>query len=271
MARKEPDRTHTHSTSKPGDRNEQPPHHQNRHGRTGGGSHRIRARACAGDSNDDEHDAAIELACEAEDLLANYQRKAPNTTITKAIRSILAYNWNDERRDYLTQAEGGDRHIFGDLAMVARWLDIASAPASWSAPKELRSRLVDGYDSDEIATVLGQISDASGVFIVCLWDYYDAYGYGGSSDFRVLSPHGQLYHLDGDLSAWLTEAPDDAPAHPGRPASWIGGIDIDITDVAGGDGRHNLARENRLTRDGGTSPTSRAALGTTSHAELLDQ
>ncbi|WP_280470680.1 hypothetical protein [Nocardia farcinica] len=208
--------------------------------------------ACEGDSNDAEHDAAVELAREAEDLL----RKAPNAPVTAAIRSVLAYNWHDERRDYLAQAEGRDRHIFRDLATVARWLDIASAPTCWSAPAELRSRLDDGYDSDLITAVLGQISDASGVAVVCLWDYYDEFGYGGDSDFRILSPHGQLYHLNGDLADWLTETHDHAPAHPGSPASWIGGIDTDAISVAEGDGRNNFALENRLTRGHATSPTA---------------
>ncbi|MBC7303183.1 hypothetical protein [Nocardia salmonicida] len=227
-------------------------------------------RACTDGLGDDEHAAAVELAREAEGLLASYQRKVPDTTVANALRSVLSYNWNDERRDYLEQAEGRDRHIFGDLSAVARWLDIASAPTTCSAPAELRSRLVDGYDSDQITSVLGQISAASGLAVVCLWNYVDNFGFGGDSDFRILSPHGQLYYLDGDLSDWLTDTPDHAPAHPGSPASWIGGIDTDAIDIAGGDGRHSLARENRLNRSDDTSPTPRGTAAP-SRAERLDQ
>jgi hypothetical protein len=109
---------------------------------------------------------------------------------------------------------------------------------------ELRGAMQDGYTSEDVNRILGQISDESGIQLVCVWDYYDGCT-GGNSDFYI-DPEdgGPLRHLAGDLWRWLNEDPDgpDSPQDLGNPATWIGGVsDHHPDNLAWDDGFHNLA------------------------------
>ncbi|MEU6191333.1 hypothetical protein [Nocardia sp. NPDC047038] len=145
-----------------------------------------------------------------------------------------------------------DPRLETPLTVLARAHAIATAPAWCALPEHLRASMSDGYDSDAVNNILGQITDATGVRVVCVWDVYDDFGYTGSSDFRVEDPLGHFYYLSGDLWAWLNETADHAPAHPGSPASWIGGIDTEHTThtLAGGDGAHNHAIHDKTAPSG---------------------
>ncbi|MET9265232.1 hypothetical protein [Amycolatopsis sp. NPDC004079] len=108
----------------------------------------------------------------------------------------------------------------------------------------------DGYTPENVNSVLGQLSDLlPGFSIVCVWEYIDAYGYGGNSDFYVESESGEaLFCIAGDLWKWLNMRPDDpgSPEAPGDPASWVGGACAEFTtaDLVG-DGFHNYAIQDR--------------------------
>lgn len=115
----------------------------------------------------------------------------------------------------------------------------------FAAPDELRGCMDDGYTPDEVNSVLGQLSAMTGLRLVCIWDYYDEYGYGGNSEFYIEALDGKsLFKLAGNLWAWLSKSVDDpdAPATPGDLRSWIGAevSDVDPTDLVG-DGLHNYA------------------------------
>lgn len=141
-----------------------------------------------------------------------------------------------------------DDRLDAPLRVLARAHTRATAPLWCDLPDELRASMSDGYDSDAVAVILGQIHDATGVRVVCVWDVYDDYGYTGDSDFRVQDHLGNIYYLGGRLWAWLNNSDEQAPDHPGSPTSWIGGLDTIHTDaLVGGDGGHNYARRDTTT------------------------
>lgn len=122
-------------------------------------------------------------------------------------------------------------------------------PRPFTAPPELRRSMHDGYDSDTVNSVLGRISALSGLRIVCIWDYVDAFGYAGHSEFYLEHANGEaLHYLSGDLYRWLNAPTDDidAPETPGEPATWIGAkvTEFSTTDLIGDD-QHNYAFRNR--------------------------
>lgn len=110
---------------------------------------------------------------------------------------------------------------------------------------DLRGSMIDGYTSETVGSVLGRVSDASGVLLVCVWDYVDDYGVGGNSQFYVQDAEGRLRELVGDLWPWLNGDPDDpdTPGSPGAPESWIGDeAEITTDELHHTDGSHNYAR-----------------------------
>lgn len=88
---------------------------------------------------------------------------------------------------------------------------------------DLRGSMVIDYDAERVNQVLGRISAVSGLRIVCVWDYHDAFGFGGDSDFFV-DVDGRFHYCAGDLCRWLNtpEYEPDAPDVPGAPSSWVG-------------------------------------------------
>lgn len=125
--------------------------------------------------------------------------------------------------------------------------DAVSAATRAAIDADLRGCMEDGYDSDKVNSVLGAISDASGLMIVCVWDFYDEYGPGGNSDFYV-DPEdgGPLRELVGDLWRWLNSDPDDpdSPDSPGDPGTWTGSAtSLHPDNLAWNDGRHNFAED----------------------------
>jgi hypothetical protein len=109
-------------------------------------------------------------------------------------------------------------------------------------------RFEDGYTDDDVNRVLGEISDAAGVRVVCVWDFIDSFGPGGNSEFFVETGDG-FVPLSGDLWAWLNEAPgsEHAVATPGDPATWVSSDPdetLRVEDLVGDDW-HNYAREDR--------------------------
>ncbi|RCG21112.1 hypothetical protein DQ384_36465 [Sphaerisporangium album] len=109
---------------------------------------------------------------------------------------------------------------------------------------DLRGSMAEGYDDRAVNTILGRISEASGLRLVCVWDLYDEAGVGGNSQFYVATEEGRLHKLVGDLWRWLNGDPDDpdTPHFPGAPSSWIGPLaDKTPDDLPYDDGFCNYA------------------------------
>jgi hypothetical protein len=111
---------------------------------------------------------------------------------------------------------------------------------------DLQGCMVDGYTPEDIDRVFGRLENAFGVRLVCVWDYFDAFGYGGNSQFYVVGDDGRLHESAGDLYTWLNFDPaaDEAPDSPGPPDSWRG-APADLAEPEGDDGFYNVALENR--------------------------
>ncbi len=110
---------------------------------------------------------------------------------------------------------------------------------------DLRGSMVDGYCPEDVNRILGRISGASGMQLVCVWDICDSCGPGGNSQFYVEEQGGQLRELAGDLWRWLNDDPGDpgAPASPGSPSSWPGEpAGFTTADLDYDDGFCNYAR-----------------------------
>lgn len=118
--------------------------------------------------------------------------------------------------------------------------------AGLAEPPDLRGSMVDGYDDDRVNSALGRLSEASGLNLVCVWEYFDSAGVGGNSDFFVLADDGRLYELAGNLWRWLNGPLDDpdTPADLDPPTAWLGAVTADRTeDFAWNDGFRNYATE----------------------------
>ncbi|WP_043736004.1 hypothetical protein [Nocardia asiatica] len=125
---------------------------------------------------------------------------------------------------------------------------ISHNPA-FAAPPELRGCLIDGRrTAEQVNSVLGRLSELSGLRLVCVWEFVDTYGFAGHSNFYIATNGEALRHLSGDLGDWLTLPTDDpdSPQTPGDPASWIDAVTCEFTTtVLVGDGLHNYATEDR--------------------------
>lgn len=123
------------------------------------------------------------------------------------------------------------------------------APSPLANEGHLRGIMVDGYSPDDVNRVLGRLSDVTGLLILCVWDYYDDYGFGGNSDFYV-NVNGRLHYCTGDLWPWLNGSVEnpDTPPDPGTPASWVGELaDLDEDQLPYTDGQHNYTTVDRST------------------------
>ncbi len=98
----------------------------------------------------------------------------------------------------------------------------------------------NGYDGDDINRVFGAIGRQCGIDLICVWDYFDDWGYGGDSQFYLVDG-GSAFEVTGQLWCWLHGGRDEAPGGPGNPAQWKGApADFDLSAL-GGDGFCNVA------------------------------
>ncbi len=147
--------------------------------------------------------------------------------------------------------ELGDSHqaIVFDLERASSGYTVPEPDQGQSRPRgtpnpELRGCMADGYDTDDVNNVLGEISDDTPHTLVCLWGSYDGIGGLDGSQFYI-ERDGHLYELAGDLWAWLNDDPEDSdtPAEPGHPDTWLGKpAGITTRNLPWTDHRHNYAR-----------------------------
>ncbi|MEU6719773.1 hypothetical protein ABZ897_50675 [Nonomuraea sp. NPDC046802] len=123
-------------------------------------------------------------------------------------------------------------------------------PRPLHAVSRLRSAMHDGYDDSLVNSVLGPISLATGVRLVCLWDKHDGFGFHGDSNFYIATVDGRLLELQGGMWRWLNGEPDDpdTPHFPDPPDKWPGAsTPMTIHGLAQHDGLHNYATNDLQT------------------------
>lgn len=140
---------------------------------------------------------------------------------------------------------------------------IPLSPADVAHLIDNQGMFVNGYDDDAINSVLGNFETAR---LVCLWAYYDDYGYGGDSEFfgvaKVADPAYTHLHANAtkDEGPWRQVHPD-VWSYLSDPDSDIDPANIPCLLVAttehapqnindlGGDGFANVATENKTETD----------------------
>jgi hypothetical protein len=114
---------------------------------------------------------------------------------------------------------------------------------SWDF-EDLAGIFRDGYDSYDINRVFGIIDDRTDKRVECVWEFFDNYGYGGTSEFYLIE-NGVAFELIGGLRPWLYGGRDEVANGPGHPGTWKGKrADFDYAETAG-DGWHNRVTEHR--------------------------
>ncbi|MEU5900384.1 hypothetical protein [Streptomyces venezuelae] len=153
-----------------------------------------------------------------------------------------------ERRCYLDVPVEAVRALItrhgGEHADQGPGWSIPAAEAQGSVPAEtadLRARFEDGYSADDILIVFGRIHDAGGPYLVCVWDYADAFGFGGNSEFFAEDENGTLFEVAPDLHEWLS----GQRATPGPADTWVCAPVAEPTEFPVSDDFHNYARTDR--------------------------
>lgn len=130
--------------------------------------------------------------------------------------------------------------------------------------RENRGRFTLGYDSADINRVLSVFESAR---LVCVWDYFDDYGYAGNSDFagqpllgsRSSGPYGAGCAVARYGQTWLRVHPDvwrylseqDSDVDPTAIPSLLTEEPFEVQNIddLGGDGFANVAVANHAHED----------------------
>ncbi|MFJ5071739.1 hypothetical protein ACIQC7_35520 [Kitasatospora sp. NPDC088556] len=113
-----------------------------------------------------------------------------------------------------------------------------SAVSELAASRHLYGRFSDGYTEEGINSVFSDLSEATGLDLVCLWQFHDEICCGGESQWFAEDDHGRLWELSGDLYAWLSGHQQE----PGPVAGWVeAASDYRTESLPWSDGEHNYA------------------------------
>lgn len=105
---------------------------------------------------------------------------------------------------------------------------------------DLHGRFEDGYSAEGIRSAFGRIYDEGGPYLVCVWEYADAYGFGGDSQFYAEDQDGALYEVQPAIHQWLAGQEET----PGPADGWVC-APADATELPVSDDWHNYARTDR--------------------------
>ncbi|MFE5847956.1 hypothetical protein ACFQ7N_40680 [Streptomyces niveus] len=103
---------------------------------------------------------------------------------------------------------------------------------------ELHGRFQDGYTPEDVTAVFSRIYDAVGIYLVCVWDYADEYGFGGNSEFYAEDQDGGLFEVQPGIYHWLSGEQQT----PGPLDTWVCAPVAEPTDFPVTDDFHNYAR-----------------------------
>ncbi|MGW9440601.1 hypothetical protein [Streptomyces sp. NPDC055607] len=105
----------------------------------------------------------------------------------------------------------------------------------------LHGRFEDGYSAESIRLVFARIYERGGPYLVCVWDYADAYGFGGNSQFYAENEDGDLFEVQPGIHQWLSGQQET----PGPVSTWVCEPVSEPTDFPVSDDFHNYARADR--------------------------
>ncbi|MFJ2589662.1 hypothetical protein [Streptomyces sp. NPDC087538] len=163
----------------------------------------------------------------------------------------------DQWRVMATDDTGIERHLITlpldrlaeCVEAIAEWMTKPSdqiAPANLDGEllaemADLHGRFKDGYTPEDIRTVFYRIYDTVGIYLVCVWEYVDEYGFGGNSEFFAEDRNGVLFEAQPDIHQWLSGQQET----PGTPDTWVCAPVAEPTEFQASDDSHNYARADR--------------------------
>ncbi|MFD8415448.1 hypothetical protein ACFV2Q_27420 [Streptomyces sp. NPDC059650] len=106
---------------------------------------------------------------------------------------------------------------------------------------DLGGRIKDGYSASDIRAVFERICYDGGPYLVCVWEYADENGFGGSSQFYAEDEEGDLFEIRPDIYRWLSGQQET----PGPVDTWICEPAAEPTEFPVSDDFHNYARVDR--------------------------
>ncbi|MEV7657889.1 hypothetical protein AB0O39_27440 [Streptomyces anulatus] len=104
--------------------------------------------------------------------------------------------------------------------------------------RDLYGRFADGYTPESIRAVFDRIHRAGGPYLVCVWEYADAHGFGGNSQFYAENEDGDHCEIDPDVHLWLSGQTE----LPAPMSTWVCDPVTESTDFPVSDDFHNYAR-----------------------------
>jgi hypothetical protein len=108
--------------------------------------------------------------------------------------------------------------------------------------QELAAGFVLGYTEEAVNHAFALLADATGLDLVCLWEFHDWICCGGSFQWFVLDADGRLWELHEDVYGWLSGQVD----RPAPVSDWVGSLTGHHQDkLAWSDDRHNFAETQR--------------------------
>ncbi|MFD3908950.1 hypothetical protein ACFXOL_14755 [Streptomyces californicus] len=187
------------------------------------------------------HDAATG----AHALLHLYQADGDETDVDR-VPDLDRDNWHaatvgaDGTELLLTMQPAGELDACVDA--IAAWVGAGRPDRNVPAEiRDLHGRFADGYTPEGIRAVFDRIYRAGGPYLVCVWEYADAHGFGGNSEFCAENDRGEHFEIDPEVHLWLRgqiELPTPIP-------TWVRGPVAGSADLPVSDDFHNYARTMR--------------------------
>ncbi|MFI6688465.1 hypothetical protein [Streptomyces sp. NPDC050485] len=106
---------------------------------------------------------------------------------------------------------------------------------------DLYGRFRDGYTAEGVQAVFSRIHDAGGPYLVCVWEYSDALGFGGNSQFYAEDDNGEFFEVQPDIHRWLS----GQQAALGPVDTWVAAPVAEPIRYADSDDFHNYALVDR--------------------------
>ncbi|MEU3433082.1 hypothetical protein [Streptomyces sp. NPDC006863] len=181
-------------------------------------------------------------ATDAHALLHLYRADGDETDVNR-VPDLDRDNWYaasvgaDGTELMLTMQPAGE--LEACVEAIATW--VKAGRPDRNVPAEIRDlygRFADGYTPEGVRAVFDRIYRAGGPYLVCVWEYADAHGFGGNSQFYAESDGGDYFEIEPDVHLWLSGQMD----LPAPMSTWVCDPVAGPTDFPVSDDFHNYAR-----------------------------